>query len=293
MASFVHFGATDSSKIHWSAVRVSTVVDNPPTGRSKGRERLQKMLATRSTRPPMGAPGARSMRSTLLVLAVALCASVASAQETPLSTADSGSDGASAPNITRRVALWTHGITGAAPLVGGADIGARGLQTDDADAYEEECKTGALGGCQRFEATAPANQADRAIAGAMLLHSFAALSGLVFLGLPEAPEVGDDRRLTGIVLYSSSAAPSLITTGFPVRSPTLRADLTDAKDACFQRDFRPVEQADSDVSASLRWPRCPSAASYTLSVGTNLWLGSANNRLSLLATLDSNYQRQR
>ena len=91
------------------------------------------------------------MRSTLLVLVVVLCASAASAQETLTPTADSASDGASAPSITRGVALWTHGITGAASLVGGAVLGARSLQTSEADDYEQERNNGVEGGCQRLQ----------------------------------------------------------------------------------------------------------------------------------------------
>lgn len=74
-----------------------------------------------------------------VILATVLCAS--SALATPSTGADDGEAQASnGPEVTRTVALWTHGITGAASLVGAAVYGIRGLQNSDLSGYDDDCQ---------------------------------------------------------------------------------------------------------------------------------------------------------
>lgn len=232
------------------------------------------------------------MKRILVTVATLLCASPALATPSSVVERDDADDAeaSSAPAVTRTVALWTHGITGAASLVGGVVYGIRGLQSSDASAYEDECHSGIAGGCDRFEATERERRVDQSIGGALLLYSMTSLSSLFFLGSTDATRLDASQDVPGSVVYGTSAALSLVTAGLFVNTLKLRGDLSETADACFEGNCSEMPNAESDVEGSLGWPLLVSAFNYVLSVSTTVWLASTTPKgVSLLPTLDPEY----
>ena len=237
------------------------------------------------------------MQKTLVALAILLCSSsvwatppTGAAEGEPTTTDDAGAR--STPAVTRTVALWTHGITGAASLVGSAVYGIRGLQKSSVSKYKDECESGVTGGCERYEATERERRVDQEIGGALLLYSAASLSNWVFLGSTDPARIDPSNGGAASVLYGTSAALSAATAGLFVYTLKLRSDFSDPADACFDGNCSQIQDAASDVNGSLAVPLIVTGINYVVSMSTTLWLwwtGAELRDVSLAPVLDPNY----
>ena len=229
------------------------------------------------------------MQKIPLAFATLLCASSALAQPSTVA-AEGDAESSSSSSTTRTVALWTHGITGAASLVGGAVYGIRGLKDSDVSKYQDECKSGVPGACERFEATERERRVDQSIGASMFLYSVTSLSGLALLGSTDPTRIDASQQVASSVFYGTSAALSLVTAGLFMHTLKLRSDFGDATDACFEGNCSEAQALETDIGGSLVWPLSLCAVSYAVSTTATVWLEwAARNHVSLAPTLDPKY----
>lgn len=234
------------------------------------------------------------MQKVLVALATLFCAPPALAMPTtdrvegdPVG-AETGTS--STAEVTRSVALWTHGITAAASFVGGAVYGIRGLRGSDVAEYEDDCESGVPGACNRYEARERERRVDQFLGGALIIHSMASLSDLFALKSTDPRRLDPSDRSMASVLYGTSAALSAATAGLLIYTLKLRSDFGDAADACFEGNCNEIPDAASDVDSSLAAPLIVTGVNYVLSVSSMLWLTLVERHdVTLAPVLDPNY----
>lgn len=233
------------------------------------------------------------MQRVLVALATLLCAS--SAWATPTTGATGGDDvtdetGASTLEVTRTIALWTHGITAAAMFAGSVVYSIRGLQKSDVHEYRDDCESGVAGACSRYEAAERERRVDKDVGGALLLSSLAPLSGLGLVYVSDPARLDPNNRGPVSVLHGTTAALSVATAGLFVHTLKLRSDLSDAADTCFGGDCSGMQDAESDVSRSLALPLIVTGLNWLLSATSTVWLDIVNVRdVSLAPSFNPGY----
>ncbi|HEY6725719.1 MAG TPA: hypothetical protein VI197_16910 [Polyangiaceae bacterium] len=192
--------------------------------------------------------------------------------------------------VTRNVALWTHGVTAAAFIVGATVYSIRGLRTSEIADYEADCDAGVPGACSRYEATERERRLDRELGGALLLSSLAPVAGLLLFDSSNPARLDPSNRGAASVLSGATAALSIATAGLFVHTFKLRSDFGDAADACFGGDCDEMMEAEFDVSSSLALPMIVTGINYVLSMSGTVWLSVVQrHEVSLAPALDTNY----
>ncbi|HEU5076953.1 MAG TPA: hypothetical protein VFU02_22340 [Polyangiaceae bacterium] len=239
----------------------------------------------------------------LMVLAILLCVSSALAipptDTTDTTDARDATDGeavghdsgeSSALKVTRTAALWIHGVTGAASLVGSAVYGIRGLRGSELSEYKDDCESGVAGACSRYEATERERRVDQELGQAFILYSVGSLAGWAFAKSTDPTRLDPNNRGAASALFGTSAALSAATAGMLMYTLKLRSDFSDAADACFGGDCNEIGDAASDVSSSLAVPLIVTGLNYVLSVSTTIWLQLAErHQVSLAPTFHPNH----